>query len=197
MTPLRARGTLTVMQPSMHAHLATFADLEAWDKGYEVVDGQLVRKASPSFEHGGAQASIVRAQAAFHGRRGLGGGWWIHTEVDVELAPHQIYLPDVAGWRIDVVPERPRGRPVRIPPQWACEVLSASTADRDLGAKLRGYHQAGVGYYWLVDTERQELRVLRRHDHGYRLMLAAGPGELVRAEPFEILELDTGELFGE
>lgn len=185
------------MQPDVHALLATFADLEPFEKGHEIVDGQLVRKASPSFEHGGAQASIVRALSSFHGRRGLGGGWWIHTEVDVELAPHQIYLPDVAGWRIDLVPERPRGRPVRIAPQWACEVLSASTADRDLGAKLRGYHRAGVRHYWVVDPERQELRVLRWQEPGYQLVVTVGSGDSVRAEPFDAIELDLDELFGQ
>lgn len=74
--------------------LLTFADLDALgDVAAEIVNGTLVYKADPSAEHADAQtalAAFLRNQ--FHRRGGQGGpgGWWILTEVDVELAVHQI-----------------------------------------------------------------------------------------------------------
>jgi Uma2 family endonuclease len=114
---------------------ATAADLAALpdDARAELVGGEIVQKANPGFEHGDAQGSLCELlKPPFQRGRGGPGGWWIVTEVEVEFGAHDVYRPDVAGWRRERVPERPRGRPVRIRPDWICEVLSASTAARDL-----------------------------------------------------------------
>lgn len=179
--------------------LATVADLPVeGDRGaHEIVAGVIVEKASPTFEHGEAQGA-----AAAHARRfrdpGGGGpaGWWIAVEVDVELEPHELYRPDVAGWRRDRTPERPAGWPVRIRPDWVCEILSPSTAARDLGPKLRTYHRHGVEHLWIVDPEHRTLTVYRHGAEGYVVALVAGVGELVAAEPFGALPLHVGGLFG-
>ncbi|HWN71076.1 MAG TPA: Uma2 family endonuclease, partial [Haliangium sp.] len=139
MAPPRARG------------LATAADIV--DDRQEVVRGELVRKASPSFEHSDVQMAIAHALGGFRGRSRPGrlGGWWLGTEVEIEIETHDVFQPDLAGWRIDRVPERPHGKPVRITPDWVCEVLSPSTMQRDLGHKLRTYHRARVGHYWIAE----------------------------------------------
>lgn len=167
-------------------------------KRHEIVDGELVQKASPSFEHGSAQRRLSAVLDGFDGpaRPGWPGGWWLATEVEIELAPHEVYLPDIAGWRMDVVPEPPRGRPVRIVPAWVCEILSPTTVRRDLGHKLRTYHQAGIGHYWVMEPLGQALTVYRRHADGYILAAAAGAGDIVRAEPFDAIDIDVGHLFG-
>lgn len=165
----------------------------------EVVAAEIVEKASPSYEHGTAQRALSGFFGSFH-RRGNGdapGGWWIATEVDVELAPHEVYRPDVVGWRRVRVPEPPTGRPVRIRPDWVCEILSPTTAARDLGPKLRGYHQAEVPHYWVVNIEHATLTVYRHGPDGYVVALVAGREETVRAAPFEALPLRVGLLFGE
>ena len=124
---------------------ATAADLAALpgDARAEVIRGTIVEKASPSFEHGHAQISIGEIlKGPFQRGRGGPGGWWIVTEVEVEFETHEVYRPDLSGWRRDRVPERPRGFPVHIRPDWLCEVLSVTTAANDLGPKLRTHHQA-------------------------------------------------------
>lgn len=177
--------------------LATAEDLAAHDKAREVVGGVVVQKAAPSFEHGDAQSAVAELlKSPFQRGRGGPGGWWIGTEVEVELAAHDVFLPDVAGWRKERVPERPRGRPVRSRPDWVCEVLSPSNARVDLGAKLTAYHRAGVPHYWVVDTEHETLIVYRATAEGYVLALSAGRDDVVRAEPFDAIEITVGELFG-
>ncbi len=175
----------------------TAAALEALER-HEIVGGELVQKASPTFAHGATQISIGVALGGFrgHGRPGHPGGWWLGAEVEIELAPQEVYLPDLAGWRIDRVPEPPRERPVRIAPDWVCEVLSPSTTGRDLGHKRRSYHLARVGHYWVVEPTSQTLTVYRWQEAGYLLAMSASAGEMARVEPFDVIELDIGDMFG-
>lgn len=178
---------------------ATAGDIELLERS-EVVAGVVQEKAAPSADHGQSQAALTAIlHGSFH-RRGSGdhpGGWWILTEVDVELETHEVYLPDVSGWRRDRVPERPRGRPVRIRPDWVCEVLSPSTAARDQVIKQATYFRCGVPHYWIVDPDREILIVQRREAAGYLVVLTAGRSDVVRAEPFDALELRVGLLFGD
>lgn len=180
--------------------MATVDDLpvEPDRRAYEIVQGVIVEKASPTFEHGEAQGAAAAHARRFHGRGSGGGsaGWWIAVEVDVELEPHELYRPDVVGWRRDRTPDRPRGWPVRVCPDWICEILSPSTASRDVGPKLRTYHRHGVGHLWIVDPEHRMLTVYRHGTDGYVVALAAGVDETVSAEPFGRLPLHVGMLFG-
>ncbi len=180
---------------------ATFKDLALLPEEIraEVIDGEIIEKAAPSFEHANTQlglGSIVRVE--FHGERGgpRSGGWWILSEVDVELETHAVYRPDLAGWRRESLPAQPAERPVRVRPDWVCEVLSRSNAQNDLVKKFRGYHRAGVQHYWIVDPDNRSLIVYRYQPAGYLAVLTAGAGETIRAEPFDAIEIAVSDLFG-
>jgi Uma2 family endonuclease len=180
---------------------ATYADLEALgDVRAEIVHGSIVQKASPSPRHARAQ----RALAGFAGRRfdrrpggRWPGGWWIGTEVDVEYAPHELFCHDVAGWRVDRLAKPLKERPVRVRPDWVCEVLSVSNAKRDLMDKMQVLREAGVPHYWILDPDLKILTVYRLQSEGYLVLLTATSGQTVRAEPFEAVELPVGVLFGD
>lgn len=182
--------------------LSTAADLRALDPdgAYEILGGVIVDKAAPSAEHGTAQSSTIsQLWGSFDRKPGGGGGpggWWIMVEVEVELALHQVIRPDIVGWRRDRVPERPTGFPVRIRPDWVCEVLSPSTAARDLGDKRRLLHHHQVPWYWIVDPATKVVQVLRWTDEGYLIQATATPGEHVGLAPFQAVALDIGRIFG-
>jgi hypothetical protein len=91
----------------------------------------------------------------------------------------------------------PAERPLRLRPDWVCEVLSRVNAHHDLVRKFRTYHRAGVPHYWTVDPETEVLTVYRWQQAGYLAVLTAARGEFVRAEPFEVLEWNVGVLFGD
>ena len=179
----------------------TIADwlAEPDDRRLELIDGTLIEKAAPDVLHSGAQmglASLIRPP--FH-RRGGGstpGGWWIHGEVDIRLGENG-YRPDLAGWRRERVPTMPTERPVAVRPDWICEVISASNAGNDLIKKMRRYAQAGVPHYWIVDPATETLNVFRLEEPGYLNVLTAERNQLVRAEPFDAIELRIGLLFGD
>ncbi|WP_394845741.1 Uma2 family endonuclease [Pendulispora brunnea] len=180
-------------------HGATWADIadRPEEDRLEIVGGEVVQKAAPTWDHGLAQTSISAFLVGpYQWGRGDGpGGWWFGSEVDIELETHEVYRPDVAGWRKDRVPKMPPGRPVRVRPDWSAEVLSKSNAERDLGDKLFGDHRAGVPHYWILDPQHRTLTVYRYATEGYFVALTAGRGKKVRAEPFEEVEIEIDLLF--
>jgi Uma2 family endonuclease len=170
------------------------------ERAAEIIDGFLVEKASPSALHALAQGGVIGVLGPVFQRRGGGGvpgGWWLLPEVEVELEPGQVYRPDISGWRRERLPTLTSERPVRLRPDWVCEVLSRSNAHHDLVTKFRTYHRLGVPHYWLVDPETQVLTVYRWQEAGYLAVLTAARGETVRAEPFDALAWNVGVLFGD
>ncbi len=188
--------------PSSARRTATLADLFAIPEEtrfHELIGGEIVRKATPSGEHGNAQGGVVGSLRAPFQRppgRGGPGGWWIGTEIEVLLGA-DLARPDVVGWRRERSPTMPTGTPVELRPDWVCEVISPSNASTDTVKKLRLYRAAGIPHYWLVDPRDKTLTVLRWSEAGYTTVLAAEGGEVVRAEPFEAIELDVGAIFGD
>lgn len=181
--------------------LRDFLAIEESERFHELMSGELFQKALPTGEHGGAQSSIVGALVPRYQRRvggpGGPGGWWFATEVELLLGESDVVRPDVLGWRRETSPARPTGAPVRIRPDWFCEIVSPSNANVDTVRKLRRYHEAAIPYYWIVDPRDETLTVFRWAEPGYLAVLRAERGETVHAEPFGELALPVGTLFGD
>jgi Uma2 family endonuclease len=182
------------------ATLEDFLAIPEDERFHELIDGEIVRKASPSGEHGDAQGGVLgwlRHPFQRPPGRGGPGGWWILPEVDVLLSSGDVVRPDIAGWRRELTPARPTGFPVRQRPDWICEVLSPSNPSHDRITKLHVYHRERVGHYWLLDPREGILTVMRWTEPGYTTVLAAERGDKVRAEPFDAIEIEVGTLFGD
>jgi Uma2 family endonuclease len=166
----------------------------------ELIDGELVEKALPTFEHGMAQGQTIGMLGGAFNRRvggpGGPGGWWLATEVDI-LLDGRGYRPDIAGWRRDRLPAPPKQRPVTARPDWLCEIVSESNRSVDTVTKLHRYHQAGVPQYWILDQMDRILTVYRHTPDGYLVALRADAAERVRAEPFDAIELHVAVLLGD
>jgi Uma2 family endonuclease len=182
------------------ATLEDFWAIAEGERFHELVDGELIEKAAPSGEHGDAQAGVVGAlRSPFQRAPGRGGpgGWWIATEVEVLFESGDVVRPDVVGWRRERCPDRPTGIPVKLRPDWVCEVVSPGNATDDTVKKLRLYHRVAVPHYWLIDPRDATLTALRWSPDGFVTVVRAERGEIVRAEPFEAIELAVGTLFGD
>lgn len=182
------------------ATLDDFWAIPEHERFHELIAGELTQKAAPSGEHGDAQAGVVAAvRPSFQRQRGGGGpgGWWILTDVELWLETTDVVRPDIVGWRREHCPERPTGTPVRVRPDWICEVVSPSNATDDTVKKLRLYHRVAIPHYWVVDPRDATLTVMRWSADGYVTLLRAERAEIVRAEPFQAIELAVGTLFGD
>jgi hypothetical protein len=163
----------------------------------EVIGGVLrlhPRPASPhALAHSGLGGHLV---PAFSWGRGGPGGWIILDEPELHLGPvPDILVPDVAGWRKERLPVMPRVAFFTLAPDWACEVLSPSTADVDRAEKVPIYARERVAQVWLLDPLLHTLEVLRLDGPTYRLVATWRGDANVRAEPFDAIELELGLLW--
>lgn len=177
---------------------ATIADYLEHPEGerLELIRGSLLPKVGTAPGHSDAQLGTGMTLGT-HFQRGRGGpgGWRFFTELAVQLGD-EVFAPDVCGYRRERMPERSRERPVRLVPDWVCEILSPSNVSRDRVEKRETYFRSGVAHYWIIDPGESTLEVFRRTDIGYALVLAAHSGQRVRAEPFDEVEIAVDELLG-
>lgn len=177
---------------------ATFQDVLEAPEGMvaELLDGALYLQPRPAMRHAHA-GSVLGALLLppFALGRGGPGGWWIVDEPELHISD-DVLVPDLAGWRKDVLPEFDLSvAHVAQAPQWVCEVLSPSTAAKDRIRKLPKYGRLGVGHVWLIDPGARSLEVYRWDDHRWSLIGTHADEECVQAEPFEALELGLGDLW--
>lgn len=143
-------------------HAATLADLEALPahmKG-ELIDGVLYAMTRPRMRHQ-LSAGAIHADYHFPYQRGRGGpgGWWILPGPGIQLLPRAPeFSPDLAGWRVERMPEVPDG-PITVVPDWVCEVLSPTTRRHNLVVKKPFYASVGVPWLWMVDSEAMAVTV--------------------------------------
>jgi Uma2 family endonuclease len=106
-----------------------------------------------------------------------------------------VIVPDLAGWRRERMPRIPDVAAFEIAPDWICEVLSSSTAGVDRGRKLPIYAREKVAHAWLVDPVARTVEVLRLLGDRWSLVSTHAGDVIVRAEPFDSVELDLGALW--
>ncbi len=166
----------------------------------EIISGTLLLSPAPRFRHQRAFGLLV-SQPELK----LGYGWgateggraWCLVqvaEVHLGIGP-DILNPDIAGWRIERAPEV-HLYPITAAPDWICEVLSPSTETFDRGTKPPAFAGHGVQHAWLVDPETRRLEVYRRSRAAMREVARFEGDTVVRAEPFDSVELDLAELWG-
>ena len=161
----------------------------------EVLGEELVFVPRPTPAHQLAAGAIGALVGGPFGLADEPGGWWILQEVDVELAPHCVFQPDVSGWLRGRLPAFPAERPIRVVPDWVCEVLSPTSARIDRIRKAAIYLEIGVRSYWIVDPAERTLEAWEAAD-GRWLRLGAWTEEgRVRIAPFDAVEVDVRHLF--
>lgn len=188
--------------PTSTVRQATYEDIVALPPNLvgEILDGQLVASPRPAGPHTAA-ASSLGAYLNVLFDRGVGGpgGWRIYDEPELSLSVDPRYdpvVPDIAGWRLDVMPEAYVTPQVHVTPNWVCEVLSPSTARIDRMLKMPFYARAGVEYLWLVDALVETIEVYRLQESQWVSEVTVGGDATVRIAPFDSVEMDLAPLWG-
>jgi len=180
--------------PLVRPHL-TYAELSrlpADGHRYELFDGEAHMSPSPSARH---QRVLANLLVAFRAAIRDGSEVFI-APLDVVLSPTTALQPDlvlILAGNAQIVRDVIRGVPDLV-----LEVLSPSTAEMDRGLKLETYARHGVGEYWIVDPEREEIEVHRldREAGAYRLVEAFRRGGRVASPLLTALAVDVAEIFG-
>ena len=163
----------------------------------EIADGELHASPRPAFAH--AEAGSVLGGwivPPFHLGNAGPGGWYIVYEPELHFGT-DVLVPDWGGWRRTRMPHRPETPYTTLAPDWLCEILSPSTSSFDRAKKLAIYAREGVPWAWLIDPLVRTLEVLKLEGGRWTILATHAGEEVVRAEPFEAIELELAALWGE
>lgn len=165
----------------------------AEDEPGELVAGELVEEEEPGYAHEVVVAFFIQVLLDWLGERGLVGG----SDAKFAVKPQHGRKPDLTVYlSIDRLP--PRKGLIRIPPDIAVEVITATPRDarRDRVEKLAEYAIFGVRYYWLVDPELRTLEIFELGaDQRYTHALGASEGLLPTIPGCDGLTLDLSALW--
>jgi Uma2 family endonuclease len=120
--------------------------------------GALTTMSRPGAAHERAQRLATDWLRDFDAERG-GKGWWIRVEYELRFPGDLLLVPDLSGWHVERCPTLPRENPLRVLPDWVCEILSSSTKATDRVEKLPIYARVGIPWVWLIDPEARTLEV--------------------------------------
>jgi len=172
----------------------TYADYAELPEGapYELIAGSLVMAPSPTFQH--QQVSLRLSAALFRYVEAHKSGTVVTAPMDVMLAEDTTVQPDlvyIAHARREIIGEqRIEGAPDLI-----AEILSPSTAHRDVGIKKRLYEEHGVREYWTLDPESQAVEVHVNTDAGFTQHARVVEAGAVASTVINGFKVDVTELF--
>ncbi len=178
-------------------HPATYEDLVKLPDHLvaEIVDGELHASPRPAPRHAVADAGLTELlHSGFDSGRTGPGGWWILAEPELHLGA-DVLVPDLAGWRRTRMPHVPETASFPLAPDWVCEILSPSTASLDRTQKLAIDAREAVGHAWLIDPIARTLEILRLEARRWTPVVTYAGDAVVRAEPFDAIEFNLGELW--
>lgn len=147
--------------------------------------GELTVMPRPHPRHQRAMAGLRRALTARDIDAG-GTGWWLLSEVEVRFPGDRLLVPDVLGYRVERVATLPDENPLRIVPDWACEILSPGSVRDDRLKKLRIYAANGVTWVWIVDPSERSVECFESVDGLPRQSQVAEDGQTVVLQPFDL-----------
>lgn len=157
---------------------------------YELIEGELKRKMPTQQQHARA-AFRLALQLALWGDL---HGWTFQTEgLGVRADNFNSFVPDVIGFAPDTVPS---GDTIYTPSAFlVAEVLSPGTKANDRDAKKRGYAQAEVELYLIVDTIDQTIEVYRLNGQTYGEPEVLSSHAVWQPGEFEGLQLEIAKLW--
>ena len=162
------------------------------DKRYELLDGELIMVASPNIQHQRTERKMGTRVDRFVERHDLGEMFFPPT--DVILSDTDVVQPDllfVSRERMHIIARDA----IRGAPDLVVEILSPSTARRDLTFKRRLYAKHGVKEYWQVNIDERRVTVLSLGDGDYEGVAVYGSGQTLTSPVLPGFALAIDEIF--
>ncbi len=157
------------------ARRARFIDTVLECEKAEFINGEKIVPSPAKLKHTATVGNLLRLISTYVMVHDLG---WVGFEKVMVSLTRNDYEPDIcffnaataSGFRPDQM---------RFPaPDFAVEVLSASTAANDRGVKFDDYAAHGVTEYWIIDPDTETVEQYRLANDGYELAIKAQTGEL-------------------
>jgi Uma2 family endonuclease len=194
LAPERKVKTLT-LTPTQRATYADYRALDVDDNFfYELLQGELVKKAAPSPLHQMVVANLYDALNAVVKPEKLG---------KVLFAPIDVFIDDQNAPQPDVLFIAEQNKHfitkdgIFGAPDIVVEVLSPSSVMRDRITKMKLYAAFGVPEYWIIDLNNTTVEIYRNTSEGFELHSFAVENGTVQSFVLQEFMLDVGQLFAE
>lgn len=132
-------------------------------KRHELIDGEHYMTPSPSEKHQRVSMNLSRLLSNYLQNNPKGRIY--HAPFDVVLSDLDVVQPDllfVSAIRAALIAEKC----IQGAPDLVIEILSETTRKVDEIIKRKLYERHGVGEYWIVDPELENVKVYRRSAQG-------------------------------
>ena len=160
---------------------------------FDIIDGEVIMSASPSFKHQMILASLYRPVYQFVDEHQLGLVLFAPMDVIVQQEPLRVRQPDllyVSNENSGIIGFRIHGGPDLV-----VEVLSPSNSRRDIESKLADYAQIGVLESWIVSPEGRTVEVLIQNEGNWERLSIHGLGDVVESTVLVSIELPVSDIF--
>lgn len=166
-------------------------DDSAW---YELINGELVKKQSPTLRHQIISKHIFRALDVFSLKTKTGDAFY--APLDVVLDDGNAYHPDIFFVKKERSFILENAEEVVIgAPDLVVEILSKSTGIYDRGIKKDIYERYGVREYWLVEPRTNTIELYTYTEQRYKLVALLEATDVLKSVALEGFELDLAEVF--
>ncbi len=152
------------MPPVKQTPLMTAEELERLDipgKVTELIRGQLIVREPPGTRHGIVAATLCIILGSFVRREKLGVVAGQDTGFKIESDPDTVRAPDVAFLSTARLGAVGRRGYAAVAPDLAAEVVSPDDRAGEILTKVGAWLSAGTKLVWVVDPDREEVRVYR------------------------------------
>lgn len=160
---------------------------------YELINGELVQKSSPSPNHQRISRKLLLQMVAFVEENQLGEVFY--APIDVFLDNHNAPQPDLVfvstGKKALVTDDGIMG-----PPDLVVEIISPSSVKRDRMDKMRLYGKHRIPEFWLIDPNNTSVEVYVFQEGDYGVFALAAQTGTVQSGVLQGFSVDVQTIFG-
>lgn len=120
--------------------------------------------------------------------------WWLLDQPELRLGGHLVF-PDLVGWKHERVPDLDEESVAKVTPDWVCEVLTASTEQKDRIVKMPLYAELGIKDLWIVNPAVQSLETYQLVNKRWSLVSAMKSDVKVNQAPFDSINFSLKNLW--
>jgi Uma2 family endonuclease len=178
--------------------LLTVADLDAFpeDDGnrYELINGELFVSRAPGIPH---QRILQNLQFEFGAYLKANPIGILVPGAGAILSDHDAVIPDIAFVRHERWDEVVTNEKFTAGVDLIVEILSPGrqNRERDLTAKRQLYEKYGVGEYWIIDSENQEVLIFRRDAKTFQQSVVVSVTGEITSPLLPNFKLNVGTIF--
>ena len=176
---------------------ATYDDIIALPENMvgELIGGRLYTQPRPRIRHASATSRLgILLGGPYQLHDDGPGGWYFLDEPELHF-DEDVLVPDVAGWRLERLPEEMDVAALSVAPDWLCEALSPSTQKKDRTVKMDVYAREGVRFVWLLDPDAGILEAFELQGGGWHRYAALQAEDAVASKPFEKISFKLEKLW--